>query len=68
MPLSARNRLTGTVTDVTMGDVVAEVRLELGDGQQMTALITAASVERLGIEPGEEIEAVVKATNVMIEV
>jgi len=67
MPLSARNRLTGTVTDVTMGDVVAEVELELDDGQQMTALITANSVERLGIEPGETVDAVVKATNVMIE-
>jgi molybdate transport system regulatory protein len=46
---------------------VAEVVVELDDGQEVTAVITAGSVERLGLSEGDEVDAVVKATEVMIE-
>lgn len=67
MALSARTRLTGTVTNVRHGDVVSEVTIEVADGQTVTATITTNSVERLGVEVGEEATAVVKASDVMIE-
>jgi molybdate transport system regulatory protein len=67
MTLSARNRIAGTVTSVETDGLMAEVVVETGDGQEVTAIITANSVERLGIEVGEEVSAVVKATEVMIE-
>jgi molybdopterin-binding protein len=67
MTLSARNRIAGTVTAVETDGLMAEVVVETGDGQDVTAVITANSVERLGIEVGEEVSAVVKATEVMIE-
>ncbi|QLG26593.1 TOBE domain-containing protein [Halorarum halophilum] len=67
MTLSARNRLTGTVTNVETSGLTAEVTIELDDGQEVTSVITANSVERLGIEEGSEATAVVKATEVMVD-
>ena len=66
VPLSARNQLTGTVESVERSEIVAEVTVELGDGQTVTSTITSASVDRLGIEEGDEVRAVVKATEVMV--
>lgn len=67
MTLSARNRLSGTVTNVETDGPVAEVTVEIAGGDTLTAVITAASVERLGIAAGEEVDAVIKASSVMIE-
>ena len=67
MTLSARNRLTGTVQSVKTDELMGEVVVELDDGQEVAATITANSVERLGIEEGDEVNAVVKATEVMVE-
>ena len=67
MTLSARNRLTGTVQSVKTDGLVGEVVVELDDGQEVAATITANSVERLDIEEGDEVNAVVKATEVMVE-
>lgn len=67
MALSARNRLRGTITSIETDGLMAEVVLELGDGQEVTSTITRGSVERLGLEVGDEASAVVKATEVMVE-
>jgi molybdopterin-binding protein len=67
MVLSARNRLRGTITSIETDGLMAEVVLELGDGQEVTSTITRGSVERLGLEVGDEASAVVKATEVMVE-
>jgi len=67
MALSARNRLSGTVRSVETDGLMAEVEVELDAGQVVTAVITSGSVDRLGIEEGKEVNAVVKATEVMVE-
>jgi molybdate transport system regulatory protein len=46
---------------------MAEVEIELDAGQVVTAVITAGSAERLGVEEGKELNAVIKATEVMVE-
>lgn len=63
---SARNRLTGIVTDVESDRVAAKVELYCG-GQRIVALLTSESAADLGLEIGIRATAVVKATNVMIE-
>jgi len=63
--LSARNQLRGRVTAVTGDGIMAEVRLDIG-GQELVAIITRASAERLGVRVGEELLAVIKSTEVMI--
>jgi molybdopterin-binding protein len=65
-PRSARNRFTGVVRSVESDGVMALVELEAGPFL-VTAAITRDSIEELGIVPGVEATAVVKATSVMIE-
>ncbi|HYM90264.1 MAG TPA: TOBE domain-containing protein [bacterium] len=65
MEISARNQLRGRVTAISLGGVMAEVRLQVG-GEELVAVITRTSVERLGIRVGDEVLAVIKATEVMI--
>ena len=64
--LSARNQLRGTVVAVRGGGVLSEVVLRLGDGQEITAVITRRSVEQLGLRRGREAVAVIKSTEVML--
>jgi molybdopterin-binding protein len=65
MEISARNQLRGTVQSVTMGDIMAEVVIDLG-GQLITAEITRKSAERLGLKIGTPAIAIIKATEVMV--
>lgn len=63
--LSARNQLRGKVLSVSGDGIMAEVRLDIG-GQELVAIITRSSVERLRVRVGEEVLAVIKSTEVMI--
>jgi len=65
--LSARNRLSGTVKTIVIGEVMAEVVIELRSGETIASAITRGSVEALDLQPGDEVSAVVKATEVMVE-
>jgi molybdopterin-binding protein len=67
MSLSARNRLSGTVQRVETSGLMAEVVVELDGGETVTAVIISGSAERLGLEAGSAVDAVIKATEVMIE-
>jgi len=63
--MSTRNRLPGTITEVTKGEAAAKVSLQVGDNH-IVALITRESADELGLEVGQEVTALVKATDVMI--
>ncbi len=63
--ISARNQLRGRVTAVAFGGVMAEVRIQVGS-QDLVSVITRASAERLGIKVGDDVVAVIKATEVMV--
>ncbi len=69
MRLSTRNQLTGTVTEVSLGAVMAAVKVRLDGGDQVvTASITKEAVEELGLEPGTAATVLVKSTEVMLGV
>lgn len=68
MKLSARNSLKGTVKEIEIGPVNAEIGLEVAPGLKITSIITKKSCENLGLEVGKEAYAVIKASNVMIAV
>ncbi|WP_254525125.1 TOBE domain-containing protein [Natrinema caseinilyticum] len=67
MALSARNRLQGTVRSLETDGIMADIEIETDGGQTVTAVITSDSVERLGIDEGDDVNAVIKATEVMVE-
>lgn len=66
MELSARNQIAGTITNIDLGAVMADVTLDIGGGRTITSAITRHSVERLGLKVGDEVVAIIKATEVMI--
>jgi molybdopterin-binding protein len=66
MKLSARNQITGTVSSVTFGNVMCEVAVDIGGGNEMVSAITKSSAESLGLEVGVEVTVVVKATDVLL--
>jgi molybdopterin-binding protein len=66
LAFSARNCLRGTVKSIAADGVTAEVVIDLGHGQEIVAVITRGSVERLALRVGEPAVAVIKATEVMV--
>ena len=64
---SARNRFVGIVTDVVKDNVVAKVEIQAGP-HRFVSLITREAVDELGLVPGMVVDAVVKATNVGVEI
>jgi molybdopterin-binding protein len=67
MAISARNQIKGTVKSVTLGNVMAEVLVDVGTGNEMVAAITRASAQALALAAGDSVTVVVKSTDVMIE-
>jgi molybdopterin-binding protein len=64
--ISARNQLPGTIKSITLGAVMAEVVMDVG-GAEVVAAITRNSVEAMGLKEGDSVQAVVKATEVMVQ-
>jgi len=65
--LSARNRIQGTVTDVRVEGLIAQVELAVDEPARLVAIVTADAVDDLRLKPGMSAAAVVKATSVMVE-
>ena len=66
LELSARNQFPGRVTAVEEGAVNGLVKMEVLGGNTVTATISMGSIRDLGLKPGVDAVAVVKATSVMI--
>src|SRR5262245_17397118 len=67
MQISARNKLPGQVKNVTQGEAIANVELD-ANGMRIVASVTVEAVRELGIEPGKDVTAVIKASDVMLAV
>ncbi|MGZ3583291.1 MAG: TOBE domain-containing protein [Ktedonobacterales bacterium] len=65
MELSARNQLNGTVKEVKLGTIMAEVTVDIG-GQEVVSAITRSSVERLNLQTGDRVTVIIKSTEVML--
>jgi len=68
MEISARNMLKGKVKWIVPGAVNSEITVELPGGQNIVSIITKASADRLHLEPGKAVYAVIKSSDVMIAV
>ena len=69
MRLSTRNQLAGTITEVSVGAVMASVKVRLDGGDHVvTASITKEAVEELGLEAGKAATVLIKSTEVMLGV
>ena len=66
MEISARNGLKGKVTNVKLGEVMASIKIEITDPGLITAIITRESAEKLELKEGDEVQAIIKSTEVMV--
>lgn len=66
MKASARNQFTGTISEVCVGAVNAEVHVGLKGGETIVASITKESVETLGLKTGMTVIALVKAPQIIL--
>lgn len=66
MLTSARNQLLGSVAAIKFGAVNAEIDVSLRGGDRLTAVITRASAENLGLEEGVPVIALIKASWVIV--
>lgn len=64
--LSARNRVRGRVAAIRAGELLAEVTIDVRDGQQVVAAVTRSSVDRLGLQSGGNVSVYVKATELTL--
>jgi len=66
LKISARNRLRGVVEEVEKGIITAKVKIKIEKPVTVTAIISKEAVEELDIKAGDNVEAVIKATEVMV--
>ena len=66
LKISARNQLKGRVISIEKDGVTAKVKVKVKSPAVITAVITKEAVEDLGINVGDEVNAVVKSTEVML--
>jgi molybdopterin-binding protein len=65
--LSARNRFRGTVREVKLDGLLAQVEMTITEPARLVAIITRDAAEELGLKPGQAATAVVKSTSIMVE-
>ena len=66
LKISARNQLKGKVVSIEKDEITAKVKVEIKAPVVVTAVITKEAVEELGVNVGDEVNAVIKSTEVMI--
>jgi molybdate transport system regulatory protein len=65
MKATFRNQLKGVVKKIILGQVMAEVKVDIG-GNQIAAVITKEALEEVGIKEGDEVFVLIKATAVAL--
>jgi molybdopterin-binding protein len=66
MKLSARNVFKGKVIDVKTDAIMAKVKVDIGNNNVVTSLISHEAVNELGVKEGGDINVLIKATSVML--
>ena len=66
MKISARNRFAGTVERVEKGQITSSVKIKIQGPVTITAVISREAVEDLALKAGDKVEAIIKATEVMV--
>jgi len=66
MKLSTINILKGKVKAIKEGQVIANVKVDIGGGNTITSTITVEAVKELGIKVGDTVSVLIKASSVML--
>jgi molybdopterin-binding protein len=66
MNLSSRNQISGKVVSISKGSVMANVKIDIGNGNILTSAITADAANDLALKQGDAVIAIIKSTSIMI--
>jgi len=66
--LSAANQLKGKITAVKEGAINAEIDVRTAGGENLSAIVTNSSVKNLALAVGDEVTAIIKATQIIVGV
>ena len=66
MKISARNQIEGVVKKIEKGEVASTVKIEIAEPAILTSMLTKEAVEDLDLKEGDKVEAVIKATEILI--
>ncbi len=66
MQISGRNKIHGRITELVVGDVMAKVVMEGPGGTELVTVITSDAAKELGLAVGKEVQALIKATEIMV--
>jgi molybdopterin-binding protein len=65
MKIGARNQIVGTITDFKKGAVMAQVKLDV-PAAKLESVMTADSVDAMGLKKGDKVIVVIKAIHVLL--
>ena len=66
MQLSARNGIAGSISHITVGEVNAEVVVDIGNHDVLVAVITVDALKALKLKEGSSVIAIIKSSDVML--
>lgn len=64
--ISARNKFQGIITNMQIGEINAQLHINIGNNDMIYSVITLNSIRALGIKMGMSVSAIIKASDVMI--
>ena len=66
LKISARNKLSGVIEEINKGEVNSEVVVNIGNEDKIVAIITTNSIDSMDLKSGSKVDAIVKASDIMI--
>lgn len=66
MQISGRNKITGVIDSVRRDDVAAQITITVQGTNQLVATITSDAAGELNLKSGDKVQALIKASDVMV--
>ncbi len=66
MKLSTRNVLKGKIAEIQEGMIMAKIKVDVGNGNILTSVVSVEAVKDLDLKIGDPINALIKSTNVAL--
>ena len=64
--LSARNRIGAKIIEIEKGDITSKIKMVTANPVALTSIISKEAVEDLDLQEGDQVEAIIKSTEVMV--
>lgn len=66
LKLSARNTLKGVIESINQGEINSEVVVNVGNEDKIVTVITTNSIKNMNLEIGTKVDAIIKASDIII--